>query len=334
MCKFTPACHCPGTSGCVWAGKGACLSRASSKALKQEKEASEGGSDNSGSSDTKVLAYGASSVPSITSLDDVLSSAEFLNDEAFRLCGFEYEAAPSSILMDDLAPRLASQERVADDFGVGHAHNPQECYYGAPPTAEETLAVGRGLPALQQQQQQHSAWALGGGVLPSLHHTLAPLPAKATSVPSAASGGGRHQGPKRRRCSFPRATTKLLKLWLRNHIMHPYPSEAEKKELCAQCNLTLSQLQTWFINARIRLWKPCIEHVYAQKKQQLKRMEQERGSMAAVAAAGGGGATTKVVMAGHVPPKADPGGETLAMIAKLRTLPDLQMDRAVSKFFL
>ena len=89
--------------------------------------------------------------------------------------------------MDDLAPRLASQERVADDFGVGHAHNPQECYYGAPPTAEETLAVGRGLPALQQQQQQHSAWALGGGVLPSLHHTLAPLPAKATSVPSAAS---------------------------------------------------------------------------------------------------------------------------------------------------
>ena len=63
MCKFTPACHCPGTSGCVWAGKGACLSRASSKALKQEKEASEGGSDNSGSSDTKVLAYGASSVP-------------------------------------------------------------------------------------------------------------------------------------------------------------------------------------------------------------------------------------------------------------------------------
>ena len=60
--------------------------------------------------------------------------------------------------------------------------------------------------------------------------------------------------PKRRkRTFFSKKTTEILKQWLFEHSNHPYPNDDEKDELCLRTNLTLSQLNNWFINARRRI---------------------------------------------------------------------------------
>lgn len=41
---------------------------------------------------------------------------------------------------------------------------------------------------------------------------------------------------------------------------HPYPTEDEKRAIAAQTNLTLLQVNNWFINARRRILQPMLEH--------------------------------------------------------------------------
>lgn len=40
---------------------------------------------------------------------------------------------------------------------------------------------------------------------------------------------------------------------------HPYPTEDEKRAIAAQTNLTLLQVNNWFINARRRILQPMLE---------------------------------------------------------------------------
>lgn len=42
-------------------------------------------------------------------------------------------------------------------------------------------------------------------------------------------------------------------------IKHPYPTEDEKKIIAAQTNLTLLQVNNWFINARRRILQPMLD---------------------------------------------------------------------------
>ena len=42
----------------------------------------------------------------------------------------------------------------------------------------------------------------------------------------------------------------FLKKWLREHRVHPYPSNQEKLELAKQSSITYDQVTTWFNNAR------------------------------------------------------------------------------------
>lgn len=43
-------------------------------------------------------------------------------------------------------------------------------------------------------------------------------------------------------------------------MQHPYPTEDEKRAIAAQTNLTLLQVNNWFINARRRILTPMLEH--------------------------------------------------------------------------
>lgn len=62
-----------------------------------------------------------------------------------------------------------------------------------------------------------------------------------------------------RRGVLPKAATNIMKAWLFQHIAHPYPSEEEKRVISNQTNLTLLQVNNWFINARRRILQPMLD---------------------------------------------------------------------------
>ena len=52
-----------------------------------------------------------------------------------------------------------------------------------------------------------------------------------------------------------REATSTLKAWLHEHIKNPYPTKGEKIMLAIITKMTLTQVSTWFANARRRLKK-------------------------------------------------------------------------------
>ncbi|OWF54522.1 homeobox protein caupolican-like [Mizuhopecten yessoensis] len=58
-----------------------------------------------------------------------------------------------------------------------------------------------------------------------------------------------------RRKNATRETTSALKAWLVEHKKNPYPTKAEKIMLAIVTKMTLTQVSTWFANARRRLKK-------------------------------------------------------------------------------
>ncbi|OVA06194.1 Homeobox domain [Macleaya cordata] len=64
---------------------------------------------------------------------------------------------------------------------------------------------------------------------------------------------------------LPENSVAVLRSWLFEHFLHPYPSDPEKLMLASQTGLTKNQVSNWFINARVRLWKPMIEEIYKEE---------------------------------------------------------------------
>ena len=58
-----------------------------------------------------------------------------------------------------------------------------------------------------------------------------------------------------RRKNATRESTNTLKAWLQEHIKNPYPTKGEKIMLAIITKMTLTQVSTWFANARRRLKK-------------------------------------------------------------------------------
>lgn len=75
------------------------------------------------------------------------------------------------------------------------------------------------------------------------------------------STGGDDSGPARKtkRGVLPKHATEILRSWLFSHIVHAYPTEDEKRQLASQTNLTLLQVNNWFINARRRILQPMLD---------------------------------------------------------------------------
>ncbi|GER50336.1 BEL1-like homeodomain 6 [Striga asiatica] len=64
---------------------------------------------------------------------------------------------------------------------------------------------------------------------------------------------------------LPETSVSILRAWLFEHFLHPYPKDSEKLMLARQTGLTRSQVSNWFINARVRLWKPMVEEMYKEE---------------------------------------------------------------------
>lgn len=54
--------------------------------------------------------------------------------------------------------------------------------------------------------------------------------------------------------------------WLSSHWHDPYPTPDEKAELAYHCHITVDQVNHWFINARVRRWRPTMEKAASRAK--------------------------------------------------------------------
>ncbi|CAL5332309.1 unnamed protein product [Camellia sinensis] len=67
---------------------------------------------------------------------------------------------------------------------------------------------------------------------------------------------------------LPERSVNILRAWLFEHFLHPYPSDADKHLLSRQTGLSKNQVSNWFINARVRLWKPMVEDMYQKEAEE------------------------------------------------------------------
>ncbi|KAH9302875.1 hypothetical protein KI387_014458 [Taxus chinensis] len=77
---------------------------------------------------------------------------------------------------------------------------------------------------------------------------------------------------------LPERAVTLLRAWLFEHFLHPYPSDADKHLLARQTGLSRSQISNWFINARVRLWKPMVEEMYQEEAREAQMEEEDANS--------------------------------------------------------
>lgn len=125
----------------------------------------------------------------------------------------------------------------SSDQRGGHQH---VASYPTPTTASTMSNSGYSSSGYYQQQQR------------------APIPAPAPAPPppvvtpaTLAAAVGTQQ---RRRGKLPKPVTEFLKKWLLAHTDHPYPTEDEKKWLCSETGLSMSQVSNWMINVSFQLF--------------------------------------------------------------------------------
>jgi len=64
---------------------------------------------------------------------------------------------------------------------------------------------------------------------------------------------------KKKKRSLPKKASDMLSNWFYDHLSDPYPSEEEKTMMAATCGLTMTQINNWFGNKRIRYKRKCLE---------------------------------------------------------------------------
>lgn len=84
-----------------------------------------------------------------------------------------------------------------------------------------------------------------------------------------------HQDDEVMDCDLPgnKRATSILKRWLYDNFLHPYPTSTDKKKLAQASGLSKTQVSNWFINARVRLWRPLIFKIC--EDSDMKAMENE-----------------------------------------------------------
>ncbi|XP_029028919.1 homeobox protein PKNOX2 isoform X1 [Betta splendens] len=80
---------------------------------------------------------------------------------------------------------------------------------------------------------------------------------------------------KNKRGVLPKHATNIMRSWLFQHLMHPYPTEDEKRQIAAQTSLTLLQVNNWFINARRRILQPMLDASNPDPAPKAKKMKSQ-----------------------------------------------------------
>ncbi|KAJ5067308.1 hypothetical protein M0811_13086 [Anaeramoeba ignava] len=67
-----------------------------------------------------------------------------------------------------------------------------------------------------------------------------------------------HKRRKRVKTGLPPTSKRILLIWLFYNVENPYPTKEEKEELCQRANITMAQINNFFINSRRRILKPLL----------------------------------------------------------------------------
>lgn len=78
----------------------------------------------------------------------------------------------------------------------------------------------------------------------------------------------------------------ILREWLFSHFQNPYPSTEEKDALSLRTGMNLTQINNWFINARIRVWKPTVELMTGEEMQREAVADPDEARNASIGMAG------------------------------------------------
>ncbi|RID72859.1 hypothetical protein BRARA_B00039 [Brassica rapa] len=70
---------------------------------------------------------------------------------------------------------------------------------------------------------------------------------------------------------LPERAVTVLRAWLFDHFLHPYPTDTDKLMLAKQTGLSRNQVSNWFINARVRVWKPMVEEIHMLETRQSQK---------------------------------------------------------------
>uniref|UniRef100_A0A1J3CT93 BEL1-like homeodomain protein 9 n=1 Tax=Noccaea caerulescens TaxID=107243 RepID=A0A1J3CT93_NOCCA len=123
---------------------------------------------------------------------------------------------------------------------------------------------------IQQQQQC-------GHVMNSENKTESLRFGGSDSSRGLCSSGQRHGFPDhhapvwRPHRGLPERAVTVLRAWLFDHFLHPYPTDTDKLMLAKQTGLSRNQVSNWFINARVRVWKPMVEEIHMLETRQSQR---------------------------------------------------------------
>ncbi|KAL1209523.1 BEL1-like homeodomain protein 8 [Cardamine amara subsp. amara] len=74
---------------------------------------------------------------------------------------------------------------------------------------------------------------------------------------------------------LPEGAVTVLRTWLFDHFLHPYPTDSDKQMLATQTGLSRNQVSNWFINARVRIWKPMVEEIHMLETKSIKNADME-----------------------------------------------------------
>lgn len=85
-----------------------------------------------------------------------------------------------------------------------------------------------------------------------------------------------HQPVWRPQRGLPGRAVTVLRAWLFDHFLHPYPTDSDKVMLAKQTGLSRNQVSNWFINARVRLWKPMVEEIHMLESRQANKSASQR----------------------------------------------------------
>lgn len=115
------------------------------------------------------------------------------------------------------------------------------------------------------EQLKHISKTLGEGLATKNDITVSRLKLKFHKHKSSGGNMG-FLGPQqhiwRPQRGLPEHAVAILRAWLFEHFLHPYPTDTDKHMLATQTGLTRNQVSNWFINARVRLWKPMVEEIH------------------------------------------------------------------------